>query len=256
MTSPAPADDFEQLMQDLNASALFAGTGGMDAKGAATIGDSLAAINIPEGFVEGYRSLARFDVAGMLFAADPRIVERIAASHYEAVLSTEATPTDMAKRLKIRDYLRAAGFEHLLLAGMRSAMYGTAWIVAYRGPASLHGGGAFTDSELEIARYRAPCILFNCLKARGKTTGQQGTAPGRLLPLDAKRLRVAILEARGFGAGEIAEQMSMKPRSISNLLTDIRERLGIERGRNITLLDLEYYAGRVDCGKALKADRS
>ncbi|MEP6723112.1 MAG: hypothetical protein ABJA77_16835 [Variovorax sp.] len=100
---------------------------------------------------------------GMLFAADPRIAERISASQYSDI-SAEAH-TDMAKRLEIRAYLReVGGFEHLVVAGLHSTIYGMAWVVAYRKPS----GKAFSDEELEIARYRVPSALFTFLRDRDR----------------------------------------------------------------------------------------
>lgn len=236
---------FEALLKSLKADALFSATGGVDDKGAATIGDTLASINIPEGFASGYLPLAPHDVVGMLFAADPRIAERLSASQYGEIPATADSHVDLAKRLEIQAYLRKAGFEHLVLAGLRSTLYGMAWVVAYRGPMSE----PFSDEELEIARYTVPGVLFNFLRDRAIKNGKAFAAPpvsatGALVPLDPYRLRVAILAAQGFGAGDIAAKVFRAEKTINNRLTDIRDRLGVE-GRSITFLDLEHYAGRV-----------
>jgi len=251
MTSPPAAEEakepscFEVLRRALKADALLAATGGKDEKGAATIGETLEAINIPDGFPAGYLPLAPHDVVGMLFAADPRIAERISASQYSDV--SAESHTDMAKRLEIQAYLReVGGFEHLVLAGLDSTIYGMAWVVAYRKPS----GKAFSDEELEIARYTVPSTLFTFLRDRDKGKGAAGAeaaeaaktaATGHLVPLNPKWLRIAILEAQGYGPAEIGKKVFLSPGAVSNYLTSIRERLGVG-DRNITLRDLEHYA--------------
>jgi DNA-binding CsgD family transcriptional regulator len=232
-------------MKQLNADALFSATGGKDDHGAATIGETLASIKIPEGFSEGYRPLAPHDVVGMLFSADPRIAERLSASQYSDIPATADSHADLDKRLEIQAYLRGAGFEHLVLAGLHSTLCGVAWVVAYRGPM----GQPFSEEELEIARYVVPSLLFKFLREGNvkKTDADAQAAPaatGALVPLDPQRLRVAILEAQGFGASKIAAQISRGEKTVNNLLTDIRERLGVE-SRRTTLRDLEHYAGIV-----------
>jgi DNA-binding CsgD family transcriptional regulator len=235
---------FQELLTQLKADALFSATGGKDEKGAATIGETLASIKIPEGFVAGYRPLAPHDVVGMLFAADSRIAERLSASQYSEIPATADSHADLDKRLEIQRYLRKAGFEHLVLAGLHSALFGMAWVVAYR----HRTREAFSDEELETARYTVPGVLFKFLRDRGAKYGRAETvraaARGGVVPLDPRRLRIAIFEAQGYKPKAIAKQLFKSTSAVSNDLTDIRDRLGVE-GRHITLLDLEHYAERV-----------
>ena len=265
-----PSDSQEQspfaaLLTALDADALLAARGDIGPMGDVTIRRPfLHAIKVTEKFVEGYERLAPHDVVGILFAEDARIVERVSASQYDRLKGAGNSKAAQAWNKEIRDYLRNAGFEHLILAGLRSKGLGLAWVVAYRKPLKP----PFSEIDAEIARYHVPYVLFEALRAEVKpsavaaggglvpidaekkpsaaasTSGK--AAGGGLMPIDADRLRVAILEARGFGPSAIADRLHKAPSAISNSLTYVRELLKVpEEQQRITMRNLEHYAGEV-----------
>lgn len=252
------ASPFETLLEALDADALFAARGDIGSTGNVTIRRPyLAAIGatkefeITEEFVEGYELLAPHDVVGILFAADSRVVERVSASQYDMLKGAGNSKSAQAWNRKIRDYLRDAGFEHLILAGLRSKRHGLAWVVAYRGPLKQ----AFSEKDAEKARYEVPQVLFEVLRSADKDpptgTKQNKEAPGRLIPIDADRLRVAILEAQGFGPSAIGKKLRKSISGIKNSLTYVRTLLNVPMQQRITMQHLEHYAGEVSDEQAL-----
>lgn len=263
---------FKALLTALDADALLAARGDIGPMDAVKIRRPLlcAIGEVTEEFVEGYERLAPHDVVGILFAEDARIVERVSASQYDRLKGAGNSKAAQAWNKEIRDYLRNAGFEHLILAGLRSKRLGLAWVVAYRKPLKP----AFSESDAEVARYHVPYVLFEALRAEGKLSAAASTsgnaaggglvpvdagkkpsaaastsgkaAGGGLIPIDADRLRVAIREARGFGPSAIAGQLHKATSAISNSLTYVRELLKIpEEQQRITMRDLEHYSGEV-----------
>lgn len=262
---------FQALLTALDADALLAARGDIGPMGDVTIRRPfLHAIKVTEDFVKGYERLAPHDVVGILFAEDARIVERVSASQYDRLKGAGNSKAAQAWNKKIRDYLRDAGFEHLILAGLRSKRLGLAWVVAYRKRLKP----AFSESDADIARYHVPYLLFEALREKTKPSAEASTsgnaagggllsfhaekkpsaaastsgeaAGGNLIPIDADRLRVAILEARGFGPSAIADRLDKSPSAISNSLTYVRELLQIpEEQQRITMRNLEHYTGEV-----------
>lgn len=249
--SQSKRDPFEELRIALNAEALFAARGVEGNKGAVQIGEHLATIGVTKEFVAGYAPLAPYDIVGILFAADARIVERVSASQYDLLKGPGNSSDSQAMNKKIQGYLRQSAFEHLILAGLRSKQFGLAWVVAYRGP----GGHPFNDTDAETARYRVPYVLFDALcklEPNGLRTSAKaqsasiGKPKGGLVPLDPERLRVAILEARGYGAKSICELVHKSEGAVRNYLTHLRELLNVPSDRQrITMVDLEHYSGEV-----------
>lgn len=239
---------FKVLMDELKATALLAYTGKRDTYLSIKPGVALAEIGIPADFVRTYfERHARHDVVGNLFNADPRIVERVSASQYTDFPPYVKPPADLDKRAAIRDYLRAHGFEHLLLAGLDSQLYGLAWAVAYR----PKDGKPFSEADADLARYLVPSVLHRALREHApgdsSPTIRVGTARD-MLPLTPKELRVAIMQAQGFGPTRSVAELSligekMETASLANMLTKVKKILQIETPR-ITMHDLETYQHR------------
>lgn len=263
-SSDSEPDPFDELRKALNADALFAAKGVEGENGAVHIGEHLAllGLGVTKEFVAAYEPLAGHDIVGILFAADARIVERVSASQYDMLKGPGNSASSQVKNKEIQTYLRTAGFEHLILAGLRSKQFGLAWVVAYRGPR----GQPFNDTDADTARYRVPYVLFEALRKR-EPHGQQITADSRrsmstgkpkggLVPLDPERLRVALLEARGYGAKAISELVNKSEGAVRNYLTHLRELLNVPSDRQrITMMDLEHYSGEVSDRYAQKTLR-
>jgi DNA-binding CsgD family transcriptional regulator len=245
---------FAELAEGLYCDAMLAATGESSERGAVNIRDVFFNQNVSYEFIADYAKHARHDVVGQLFLADSRIVECVSIADYddEAPVprarargkvgpdAPEETTTPQARgdRRLIRDYVQTkGGYNYLLLAGLNSS-YGLAWITAYK----LTGHPAFTPADVEYARYYAPALLYRW-QIEHVTTRTLPSKPPALVPLTSKQLRIAVLEAEGYGPTAIASKVSLERKTVDNHLGIIRTALGVE-GRHVTLKDLERYAGR------------
>jgi len=235
---PAPFKDLE-----ITADGIFAAQGVTTTSGQVKIGKTIAEHKVKRTFIDRYESLAEHDVVGQLFAADARIVERISASHYDLISDEFGTEPEAKTRALIRDYLRVdGGFEHLLLAGLRSSRGGLAWATFYRTADS--GYGPFSDEDMERARYLVPAILYRWQLQNCAPPTMPKVEGGGLVPISPLKLRVAILTAQGHTRAEVANMVHKAEGTVGNYLTEIRQNMGLEEKESIIIGDLEAYAFR------------
>ncbi len=247
-SATVPSGPFKLLMDELKATALLAYTGKRETYLWIKPGVALAMIGVEDDFVTTYfEKHAQHDVVGILFNADPRIVERVSAAQYTEFPLYVQPPSDLEERKRIQEYLRDNDFEHLLLAGLDSQLYGPAWAVAYR----KKDQEPFSDADADLARYLVPNVLHRVLRERAAADSSPVARLGAsrdMLPLTPKELRVAVLQALGFGPSRSEKELSLigvkaSTGVIGNMLTTIKKILQVETPR-ITMNDLETYQHR------------